>query len=161
MSYHIKCSICENEYLLQDKPAIDMRIKCCICKNIWAVKESDITQCNTEEMLKPKQPRHLRTLIMLLGLFIAGGIVTYITYIKANFMVLNAQMITKQEERYITCNILNRTRARKKISAVKLNFADQSMEYKVQKTVEPNGVYTFEVKVYPENAVMPKIEVKE
>lgn len=163
MSYQVKCEVCDNEYLLQKKPETGTRIKCCICKNVWQIRDDNITEYRTRTETH-KQAQHqsrLKAFLILLGLFITGYALWHVTYMQTSFMVLNAQMITKNEDKYIICNVLNRTNKKKCIDSIKVNFTNESIEYKLNKDVDANQVYAFEARVYPENALMPTVEVKE
>ena len=163
MSYQVTCVACNNEYLLQKKPEPGTMIKCCICHKIWQIRADDIIELHNpaEDQIQAKHHSRWKAFIILLGLFITGYALWHVTYMQDSFMVISTQMIEKNEDKYITCNILNRTNKKKCIKSVKVNFEKESIEYKIKQDVNANQIYAFEARVYPENALTPTVEVTE
>ncbi len=163
MSYQVKCELCANEYLLQTKPDIGMRIKCCICKNIWTVHSKDIVEYKNEYGTTHTMQNSMRTraFVSLISLFFIGVFLWRLTSANSSFLVLNTRMLQKQDDTLIICDICNKTGSKKCIKSLKVNFEKMTIQYKLNIVVEANSTYTFNQKIYAESALPPTVEVKE
>ncbi len=163
MSYQVQCPVCENQYALQTKPDVGSSVKCYICKHIWSIEEAQIVEITqtTSQDNQTRYAAHKQALIVFSGLFILGLVLWQITSMYPSFMVLNSQIVSRNTDKFVTCNILNKSTRQKTIKSVKVNFEDQSIEYTVNRKIDGKAIFNFESQIYPENAILKTIKVNE
>lgn len=162
MSYQIKCPVCKNEYILHKKPASGIKMKCCICNNVWQLSDAEVAEyiMFTDKSHVQNKRRH-KVFAFLLCLFMSGLGAYYITQNQQNFIVLDKQMTSMVDDKYITVKVFNSSKYNKFIKSIKLHFEQHSIEYKVNVNVSAQQVYEFQVVTHPTNALLPDIEVIE